>query len=80
MDRARLAEHLAVFVEVCRLGSFSAAARRRSVSHSPIARQIDSLEAELGVALLIRLAALFEIFPAFAACSVAMISRPLETV
>jgi len=42
------------FVEVCRLGSFSAAARRRSVTHSSIVRQIDALEADLGVPLLTR--------------------------
>ena len=54
MENVRFAEHLAVFVEVCRLGSFSAAARRRSVTHSSIVRQIDALEAELGVPLLTR--------------------------
>jgi regulatory helix-turn-helix LysR family protein len=42
---------LAVFVEVCRFGSFSAAARRRSVTHSSIVRRIDALEADLGVLL-----------------------------
>jgi hypothetical protein len=50
----RFAEYLVVFVEVCRLGSFSAAARRRSVTHSSIVRQIDALEADLGVPLLTR--------------------------
>jgi DNA-binding transcriptional LysR family regulator len=54
MENVRFAEHLAVFVEVCRLGSFSAAARRRSVTHSSIVRQIDALEADLGVPLLTR--------------------------
>jgi hypothetical protein len=29
MENVRFAEHLSVFVEVCRLGSFSAVARRR---------------------------------------------------
>jgi len=54
MENVRFAEYLAVFVEVCRLGSFSAAARRRSVTHSSIVRQIDALEADLGVPLLTR--------------------------
>jgi DNA-binding transcriptional LysR family regulator len=54
MENVRFAEYLAVFVEVCRLGSFSAAARRRSVTHSSIVRQIDALEAELGAPLLTR--------------------------
>lgn len=54
MERVRFAEYLAVFVEVCRLGSFSAVARRRSVTHSAIVRQIDALEADLGVKLLTR--------------------------
>src|SRR5258708_33956262 len=52
MENVRCAEYLSVFVEVCRLGSFSAAARRRSVTHSSIVRQIDALEADLGVPLL----------------------------
>ena len=54
MERVRFAEHLSVFAEVCRLGSFSAVARRRSVTHSSIVRQIDALEADLGVKLLTR--------------------------
>ncbi len=54
MEGAKFAEHLAVFAEVCRLGSFSAVARRRSVTHSAIVRQIDALEADLGVKLLTR--------------------------
>lgn len=54
MENVKFAEYLAVFVEVCRLGSFSAVARRRSVTHSSIVRQIDALEAGLGVPLLTR--------------------------
>jgi DNA-binding transcriptional LysR family regulator len=54
MENVRFAEYLSVFVEVCRLGSFSAVARRRSVTHSSIVRQIDALEAGLGVPLLTR--------------------------
>ncbi len=54
MERVKFAEHLAVFAEVCRLGSFSAVARRQSVTHSTVVRQIDALEADLGVPLLIR--------------------------
>jgi DNA-binding transcriptional LysR family regulator len=47
MEGGRIAEHLSVFVEVCRRGSFSAVARRRAVTHSSIVRQIDALETEL---------------------------------
>ncbi len=54
MEGVKFAEHLAMFTEVCRLGSFSAVARRRSVTHSSIVRQIDALEADLGVKLLTR--------------------------
>jgi DNA-binding transcriptional LysR family regulator len=54
MENVRFAEHLAVFVDVCRLGSFSAAARQRSVRHSSIVRQINALEADMGVPLLTR--------------------------
>lgn len=50
----RFAEHLAVFVDVVRGGSFSSAARRRSITPSSIVRQIDALEESLGVTLLVR--------------------------
>ncbi len=53
-DDPRFAEHLAVFVDVVRGGSFSSAARRRSVTPSAVVRQIDGLEHELGAALLVR--------------------------
>lgn len=52
--RPHFAEYLATFVDVVRAGSFSGAARRRAVTPSAIVRQIDSLEADLGVALLVR--------------------------
>ncbi|WP_342237448.1 LysR family transcriptional regulator [Inquilinus sp. OTU3971] len=52
--RPHFAEYLATFVDVVRAGSFSGAARRRAVTPSAIVRQIDALEADLGVALLIR--------------------------
>ena len=52
--RPHFAEYLAAFVDVVRAGSFSGAARRRAVTPSAIVRQIDTLEADLGVALLIR--------------------------
>jgi len=52
--RPHFAEFLATFVDVVRAGSFSGAARRRAVTPSAIVRQIDALEADLGVALLIR--------------------------
>ena len=54
MKDPRFAEHLAVFVEVARHGSFSAAARRRGQTPSAIVRQIDALEFSLGVPLLVR--------------------------
>ncbi|MCB8875676.1 LysR family transcriptional regulator [Acidisoma silvae] len=50
----RFAEHLAVFVDVVRHGSFSAAARRRGQTPSAVVRQIDTLEQSLGVPLLVR--------------------------
>lgn len=54
MKDPRFAEHLAVFVDVVRGGSFSSAARRRSVTPSAVVRQIDALEHDLGVSLLVR--------------------------
>lgn len=50
----RFAEHLAVYVDVVRTGSFSAASRRRAVTPSAIVRQIDALVRDLGVSLLVR--------------------------
>ncbi|MEW6256763.1 MAG: LysR family transcriptional regulator [Pseudomonadota bacterium] len=52
--RPHFAEHLATFMDVVRAGSFSAAARKRAVTPSAVVRQIDALEADLGVTLLIR--------------------------
>lgn len=54
MKDPRFAEHLAVFVDVVRHGSFSGAARRRGQTPSAIVRQIDALEYSLGVPLLVR--------------------------
>lgn len=54
MKDPRFAEHLAVFVDVVRHGSFSGAARRRGQTPSAIVRQIDTLEQSLGVVLLVR--------------------------
>ncbi|MBB4504120.1 LysR family transcriptional regulator [Rhizobium leguminosarum] len=54
MKDPRFAEHLAVYVDVVRTGSFSAASRRRAVTPSAIVRQIDALEQDLGVSLLVR--------------------------
>jgi len=48
------AEHLAVFVDVVRAGSFSGAARKRSTTPSSIQRKIDSLESSLGTPLFTR--------------------------
>jgi DNA-binding transcriptional LysR family regulator len=50
----RLAEYLGVFVDVARESSFSGAARRRGVTPSSVARQIDALEAHLDAALFLR--------------------------
>lgn len=54
MRDPRFAEHLAVYVDVVRAGSFSAASRRRAVTPSAVVRQIDALEQDLGVALFVR--------------------------
>jgi DNA-binding transcriptional LysR family regulator len=54
MRDPRFAEHLAVYVDVVRTGSFSAASRRRAVTPSAVVRQIDALEQDLGVTLLVR--------------------------
>ncbi|KWC58143.1 LysR family transcriptional regulator [Burkholderia ubonensis] len=48
------AEHLPVFVAVARAGSFSAVAARQGVAPSSVVRQIDVLEAALGVRLFAR--------------------------
>jgi len=52
--KPHFADFLSTFVDVVRAGSFSGAARRRAVTPSAVVRQIDMLEADLGVALLIR--------------------------
>ncbi len=49
-----LSPHLAVFVDVVEMQSFSAAARRHDVAASSVARRIDQLEAQLGVRVLHR--------------------------
>ncbi|MDR3435595.1 LysR family transcriptional regulator [Telmatospirillum sp.] len=54
MVAPHFAEFLAVFVDVVRAGSFSAASRKRAMTPSAIVRQIDTLEQDLGVALFIR--------------------------
>ncbi|QEL57477.1 LysR family transcriptional regulator [Chromobacterium paludis] len=54
MNAARYAEHLAIFVEVARGGSFSAVARRHGATPSTITRKIDMLEEFVGTNLLIR--------------------------
>jgi DNA-binding transcriptional LysR family regulator len=50
----KFAEHLAVFVDVVRSGSFSGAARKRSAAPSSIQRQVDGLEHNLGTPLFTR--------------------------
>ncbi|CAJ92898.1 Transcriptional regulator, LysR-family [Cupriavidus necator] len=54
MEFVRFAENLATFVDVARAGSFSAVARRKGQVASSVARQIDALEREMGVALFTR--------------------------
>ncbi|MFS2155300.1 LysR family transcriptional regulator [Rhizobium sp. Rhizsp42] len=48
------ADFLSTFIDVVQAGSFSGAARKRAITPSAVVRQIDTLEADLGVALLIR--------------------------
>jgi DNA-binding transcriptional LysR family regulator len=50
----RFAEYLGIFTDVARESSFSAAARRRGITPSSVARQIDALEAHLDAALFLR--------------------------
>lgn len=50
----RFAEYLGIFADVAREGSFSGAARRRGITPSSVARQIDALEAHLDSALFLR--------------------------
>lgn len=45
---------LAIFIEAARCKSYSEAARRLYLSHSTVSRAVSALEAELGVALVMR--------------------------
>lgn len=54
MLNERFAEFLGVFSDVARDGSFSGAARRRGITPSSVARQIDALEAQLDTPLFLR--------------------------
>ena len=54
MQTERFAEFLGVFADVAREGSFSGAARRRGITPSSVARQIDMLEAQLEAPLFLR--------------------------
>jgi DNA-binding transcriptional LysR family regulator len=54
MEDARFAEHLAVFVDIVRSGSFSATARATSAKPSSVTRQIDALERMVGAKLFVR--------------------------
>jgi DNA-binding transcriptional LysR family regulator len=54
MESIKFAEKLAVFVEVAQTQSFSAVARKRGMVVSSVARQINTLETELGVSLFTR--------------------------
>lgn len=54
MHDARFADHLAVFTDIVRSGSFSATARARAATPSSITRQIDALEEMVGTKLFVR--------------------------
>ncbi len=54
MNPLGFAESLSLFVDVVQDKSFSAAARRRGLAASSVARQIDALEREMQVPLLTR--------------------------
>lgn len=54
MHSEKFAEFLGVFADVAREGSFSGAARRRGMTPSSIARQIDLLESQLATPLFLR--------------------------
>lgn len=54
MQTERFAEYLGVFADVAREGSFSGAARRRGITPSSVARQIDALEVQLDTPLFLR--------------------------
>jgi len=47
-------EHLSTFVSIVELGSLSAAARAKRISQPAVTKQLQRLEAELGLALLVR--------------------------
>lgn len=50
----RFAEYLGIFADVAREGSFSGASRRRGITPSSVARQIDALETHLETSLFLR--------------------------
>ena len=54
MNSERFAEFLGVFVDVAREGNFSRVARKRGMSPSSVARQVDVLEAYLDNKLFLR--------------------------
>lgn len=57
-------KQLKYFQSVVRLGSFSAAAEENFISQSAISQQVQSLERELGFALLVRKNCSFSLMPA----------------
>ena len=57
-------KQLKYFQSVVRLGSFSAAAEKNFISQSAISQQVQSLERELGFALLVRKNRSFSLTPA----------------
>ena len=57
-------KQLNYFQSVVRLGSFSAAAEENFISQSAISQQVQSLERELGFALLVRKNRSFSLTPA----------------
>lgn len=54
METEKFSEHMSVFVQVAQARSFSAVARGMGMAASSVSRQIDALEAELGICLFTR--------------------------
>lgn len=54
METEKFAEHMSVFVHVAQSRSFSAVARSKGMAASSVSRQVDALEAELGICLFTR--------------------------
>ena len=68
-------KQLKYFQSVVRLGSFSAVAEENFISQSAISQQVQSLEHELGFALLVRRNRSFSLTPAGEYCYAAFSAR-----